>query len=446
MSATLASLSPRIPARLAPAARGLWLLMAAASFVVFAADQARLAQAPVRACPTPTSGCNFNSLAETDLRLFEQAGLPAPLMTGALLALSVVARLSLPLVGAFVFWRRPDDWVAWLLSLSFLSALTEGALDLGRLQLVADLSYLFGVLVWLPLPFVFPNGRLEPRPLRWLILALMVVGAVAWTPALGQWLLPRAALAGLSLAVGLAWAVLAAISLFYRYRYVSNAVERQQTKWVIAGFMAIFATSTTYLLASALYPPWQPSGARVFALIVTTIVYAVGYGGFALATAFSILRYRLWDIDLVVRRTLVYGALTGLLALLYWGAVSLMQQVLRGLTGTSGNLAIIVSTLFIAAMFQPLRRRLQHAIDRRFYRGKYDTAQTLADFAATARDSVDLDELTASLQAVVASTMQPAHSSLWLRPPGQAAVGPGALVESVSSPSAPARNGSGPIE
>ncbi|MEP7359083.1 MAG: hypothetical protein ABI847_17665 [Anaerolineales bacterium] len=402
---------------LALAGRGLWLLMAAASLVVFVADFARLAQVPIAHCDSPESGCTFNSLADTDAHLIEQTGLPVSLVYAAVVGLVAIARLSLPLVGAFIFWQRPDDRVAWVLSLAFMSVLTEGTADLGRLQPVADLTYGFGLLMWLPMPFIFPNGRLEPARLRWLVVAFMVVDGVTWTPKLGAWLLPPEALAWLSLATGLLWCVLAAGSLFYRYHYLANTSERQQTKWAIAGFMAVLFASTSYLAVSALYPPWQPSGARLAALLIDSVVYAAGYAGFAACMAIAILRYRLWDIDVVIRRTLVYTTLTVLLALVYLGAVTLIQQVFHNLTHDAGSLASVVSTLISAALFQPLRRRVQYVIDQRFYRRKYDAAQTLAHFAATARDDVDLDELTAHLHTMIEQTMQPAHSSLWLRRP-----------------------------
>ena len=140
---------------------------------------------------------------------------------------------------------------------------------------------------------------------------------------------------------------------------------------------------------------------------------------FALALPVSIgvamLRYRLWDIDIIIRKTLVYSILTALLALIYFGGVVLLQQLTRSITASS-DLAIAVLTLVIAALFFPLRRRVQNAIDRRFYRRKYDAAKTLAAFGVTARDEVELDKLTSELLNVISETMQPTTVSLWLRP------------------------------
>jgi len=130
-----------------------------------------------------------------------------------------------------------------------------------------------------------------------------------------------------------------------------------------------------------------------------------------------VLRFGLWDVDLIIRRTLIYGLLTGVLALVYLGSIVLLQQLMRWLTGQTSDLAIVASTLAIAVLFNPLRRRIQTAIDRRFYRRKYDAQQTLQAFTARLREETNLDTLSDDLMAVVQETLQPVHVSLWLREP-----------------------------
>jgi hypothetical protein len=252
----------RIPRHLTPFTRALCLAMAVACLIVFAADQVRLAQMPIGECAGPDTGCAFSEITAADVGLLEAAGLSRTLFGAAAQILAVIARLSLPLVGVVLFWRRPDEWVTWCQSLAFLSVLTEGAAGLGRLIPLAQVALAVGVLAWLPVPFIFPNGRLEPRRLRWPIAIFMGVAVVAWTPALGMRVLPAEPLAWLNVGVGLAWAALSGYSLVYRYRFVSTVVERQQTKWVIAGFVAVFCTTTTYVVAAALFIPGLESFAR----------------------------------------------------------------------------------------------------------------------------------------------------------------------------------------
>ena len=265
-------------------------------------------------------------------------------------------------------------------------------------------------LIWL---YLFPDGRAVPRWARWplgIIAALFAAFMLAFIVS-ATGLLPAETTQPLLVAIERSnpivflvfpGIVLALLSQVHRYWQVSGPVERQQTKWFVFG-VAVFV---------AMFPlvPLVPFLARIEAVngsfILTVIPLAVGV---------ALLRYRLWDVDVVIRRTVGYAILTGLLALVYFGSIVVLQRVLAPFTGDS-TLATILSTLLIAALFLPLRRRIQELIDRRFFRRKYDAGKVLEGFAATARDETDLDRLTAELLRVIQETMEPEHVSIWLKP------------------------------
>jgi hypothetical protein len=206
---------------------------------------------------------------------------------------------------------------------------------------------------------------------------------------------------GLSLVV-----VFATTSLFVRMRRASG-VERQQVKWLLyAATLLSFAGLLSLIIG--------PIGTGWVGLVLITL----GFLSVPFAIGIAILRYRLYDIDIIINRSLVYGSLTALLALVYFGGVTATQALLRNITGQErlSQLVIVASTLVIAALFTPLRRRIQSIIDRSFYRKKYDAAKTLEGFSMKLRDETDLEPLKDDLVRVVRETMQPAHVSLWLRP------------------------------
>jgi hypothetical protein len=201
----------------------------------------------------------------------------------------------------------------------------------------------------------------------------------------------------------------------YRYRHVSSLMQRQQTKWVVfGGSIAILVVLGTALLLQVFLLLGQSGfGSQLLNVVGYTFALLLGTLSFAIA----ILRSRLYDIDIIINRTLVYSILTVILTLVYVGLVIGLQALLRGIINQGSGVAIVLSTLAIYWLFQPLRRRIQRIIDRRFYRSKYDAAKTVAAFSATLRQEVDLDQLREHLLAVVYETMQPSHVSLWLRPP-----------------------------
>jgi hypothetical protein len=266
----------------------------------------------------------------------------------------------------------------WLINFAmFLNVLGAGALLLG----------------W----YFFPDGRFIPGWTRWLAFAF-----AAWTVVIlitggtGSWsfLTHFWASAG--------WYSTGALAQIYRYIRVSSPIQQQQTKWVVFGstlaFFAFVVRTLPIVLAPSLFKP------GIFSLLYTLLTRPLMYLFMLLiplSIGISILRYRLWDIDILIRRTLIYGVLTAALALIYFGGVVMLQVGFRALTGQTSQLAIVASTLTITALFSPLRGRVQMTIDRRFYRHKYNAAQALAAFSATVRDEVDLNRLTGQLLALV---------------------------------------------
>jgi hypothetical protein len=277
-----------------------------------------------------------------------------------------------------------------------------------------------GLFVFLAL--LFPDGRPPSsrwRPLVWGIGVVVVAGtvSVALWPETARGFDPINHPLGTEVATDIinpvetilyALGFIAAASLLARLRR-SEGVERQQVKW-FAYAVAVLATSATlaYVVSESM--------GVVRLERASSVLVIVGVIGLPVAVGMAILRYRLYEIDLLINRTLVYGSLTAVLAGLYFGSIVVLQLLFRALTGQGSQLVVVASTLTIAALFNPLRRRIQGFIDRRFYRRKYDAVKTLAAFSVKLRDETDLDALSGDLVGVVRETMQPAHVSLWLRP------------------------------
>jgi hypothetical protein len=269
---------------------------------------------------------------------------------------------------------------------------------------------------------LFPDGRLPSRRWRWfawfsLLLTLIGMISQALAPGsvyylrgiynpLGVEALPNVGELVQTLVFTLIF--VSAGSLFVR-RLRASGVERQQLRWfTYSSTLAISGVILTYTISEAIGALWLEW--------VGYVVLVVGFIGIPISMGIAILRYRLYNIDILINRTLVYGSLTATLIILYFGGIVVLQRIFVTLTGQQSTLAVVASTLVIAALFNPLRRRIQSFVDRRFYRRKYDARKTLEAFSAKLRDETDLEALNKDLVGVVRETMQPKHISLWLRP------------------------------
>jgi hypothetical protein len=383
--------------------------------------------------------------ATTLLLLFLTPPIASKPTAEAFTVLLRVMALSFPTVGAFVASRRPKNSIGWIFcATGLLTSVRSFAEAYAYYALVARVGslpggeYMAWIASWLGLPvvalavplvlLVFPEGKLLDR-LWWIVVWVAAVGAAlvtldaAFWPWLTWWtsgyvdnplgvtkdvaftfIAPLSEYGALLLIVS--W-VGAAVALIVRVERASR-VERQQVKWLVYAAVLMAVSFGAAVAGGRLWDPvW-----------IFVLVGIAAFNFFPIAVGIAILRYRLYDIDVLINRTLVYGALTATLALLYFGGVAVTEAIFRTLTGQERQpqIAIVISTLVIAALFNPLRRRLQSFIDRRFYRRKYDTRKTLEAFSAKFRDETDLDALRDDLVGVVRETMQPAHVSLWLRP------------------------------
>ena len=347
-------------------------------------------------------------------------GMPASAVAWVWLGIELVLLVSFSAVGLVLFFKKHDGFgtylgVAFVLigtrisgpvtySVAILLPPAEGLMVfLTGLSLIA-----FAILLYL-----FPNGRFVPRWSPWLlpVIFIWLVLNVMSDKRFMSFTTNNAVVLVGFFAIGLA-------AQIYRYWKVSTGVERLQTRGVLIAFVLFFLVSTSvYFVAPNVMEQSTPptprdlAGFFIFYVLLTgtTILFIV-------ALTLAVLRYRLYDIDLIIRRTLSYAILTFLLGLVYFGSILTFQALFTALTGQNSPITIVISTLAIAALFNPLRLRVQNFIDRRFYRQSYDAQQALANFAATARDEVDMDKLIAELLIVVEETMQPEKTSLWFKP------------------------------
>ncbi len=396
-------------------ARVVWLAIALLSVVLFAASL------PAYHAEFLTlsiiHNASYRELARANL---EHMGLSVEFYAWYYVALGVVLASVCFVVGAVIFWRRSYDRMALLVSLLLV---LFGATFPGSIQALGKsypaLSWLNGFLGSLSFMLVFvffylfPNGRFVPRWTRWAALLLVAYTVLASLFPGSRFIADNWPALPYTLFL-MGWLLTGVVAQVHRYRRVSRHVERQQTKWVAFGFALAIAGYLGVIALQVVFPSLQPGTFADFASATASIGFMLLI---PLSVGVSILRYRLFDIDFIINRTLVYGLLTAMLLALYIGGTVVLQYALLALIGQKSELAVVASTLAIAVLFSPLRGRTQAFIDHRFYRDKYDARKMLSAFGARLRDETDLRIIKQDLLTTVRETMQPEHVSLWLCKP-----------------------------
>ena len=400
-------------------ARGAWLLTASLCVVIAVAGTVQFVNSPLPDCSSAEAvpnACGPWVVTRQDLALAQELGVSANLLVAAIGFQSIFPKVCFALVALIIFWRKSDDWIALLLSFMLIGFVIEGVTEVGVLTPPARVLYALITFIYGLLPFVFPSGQFVPPRVKWIALLVSALGVLAvYLPYLGVNTGEQTYFAAI-LATFAVWFVLAGYSAIYRYVRVSTPRERQQTKWVVAGILGTFLLFIPFTIIGVFFPPSQPSRERLaFYFFVFVPTYYVAYLFMPLAIMVAILRYRLWDIDLLIRRTVTYALIVALLATVYFGSVIVLQRIFAGIVNDNNSFVTVLSTLAIAALFVPLRNRIQNEIDKRFNRKKYDAQQVMEKFSRTVRDETDIDKLTNELVGVVQETMQPKSVSLWLK-------------------------------
>jgi hypothetical protein len=399
-----------------------WVVVVTIALLMYAASVVLSYNALQQICTQPPPVCAQSDLPTADSAAqLASAGLS--LESYALLSVGIRVFYSiLPIaLGLLIFARKRDELFALLVSLFLITFGMAGAADsiasaFPVLYFPAKLIEYIGTFS-LPLFFgLFPNGRMVPR-VYWVVVLYFagarLVGDILQWDSVNQPLPSFISYTSwLSVLIG------GLAAQVYRYLRVSTSEEQRQTRWVLFGIGLMVACIGMLFLVTAIVgdnrlgTPSDPFVVRrmVF-LAFANLTFQVVY----ISIAVAILRSRLFDIDLIIRRTATYALVAGVLATVYFGSVILLQQLFASVSGQRSEVITVLSTLAIAALFVPLRNRIQSFIDRRFYRKKYDAQQVLNDFATTVRDETDLSRLTARLVQVVDDTMQPRSVSLWLK-------------------------------
>ncbi len=381
-------------------ARAAWLILSFVSLLIFIIGTYNQLRVPLPACTIPNADCGPWAISREDVQLGVQLGIRAQ----AMFLLATVGiwfpRIAIFAIGIIIFWRKSSDWLALLLSLMLMVGSLEGIKEVGSLLPLQSGLYSIAVVLFVLIPFIFPNGRFVPRWTAWFFvpLAIAFVAATFFPQFIGV--------------VSLIWFALAVYAAIYRYRRISNAVERQQTKWVVVGLLSTAIVFIPMVLASVFFPPAHPTPERLaFMFLVFNPVYVGTYLFFSASVAIAIFRYRLWDIDIIINRTLVYGALTAITI----GIYILFVGGLDYLFESDNFFFSLLATGIIAVIFQPLRERLQRGINRMFYGERDNPISVLTQLGQRLEATVAPEAILPTLAESIAQALRLPYVAILLK-------------------------------
>jgi hypothetical protein len=415
--------TPKIPTRWLLPVRILTAVSVLASLIFFfVAVPARMQQLQT-ICNHPACDEPF-VLHPEDLSALEELGISTFVYAAFHTGVEVVSTLVIMGLISVLFWRASDTWMGIIT----IGALVNLSVFVGMVQ-VPLYDTLFGTIMvsifgslstgsFFLLIFVFPTGQFRPAWIAKIVFPLLLFAVIIrclTSPGDTPWLPGAEFLIPFFFFLYILLLLTAIILQIIRYRRFYTYQERLQTRWLIFSLFGFVSGIGLWFIMDRGFVPVGPQRV-LFGFFADTWMTIIGLMLIPVALTIAILRYRLWDIDVIIRRTVQYSLVTGILALTYFGGIVILQGILGPLTGdTNSPVVTVITTLGIAALFNPLRTRVQDFIDRRFYRKKYNAEQALAQFAAAARDEVDIEKLTAALLGVVEEAMQPRKISFWLR-------------------------------
>jgi hypothetical protein len=382
----------------------LWLSLAVTTTGLYVVALA-LQWTAMQAICHPDSACLTFQLDASSARTLSDHGVSMSLYAAYTAAVFAALWVICYSLAALIVWRKPQDRGAllsafFLVTWPLLGSASAGFISTGALQNALKVVPFIALILF---GLLFPDGRFAPRWTRWLAaVEVFTIIPASIFPNSSIWPIPI-----ILLPIAIVGAQV------YRFRSISTWAQRQQTKWALFGLALVILGFSALILPIAFSPTQTQNGSLYLGLSHTG--FAIVFWAIPISLAIAVFRSRLWDIDRIISRALVYTALSVTLVATYIGSVVGLQSLFRAITGQQSDLAVAISTLFIAALFNPLRHRIQDVIARTFSRRKYNAQQVLAAFGATCRDETDLEKLKEGMMSAVRQTMQPTHISLWLR-------------------------------